>query len=67
MKPSHISIFLLTLLLLAACAPVPATEADTPQPSPNAATEISLPPVFVLTWERTGGFAGFCDQVIVYE
>ena len=61
MKPSHISIFLLTLLLLAACAPVPATEAATPQASPSAATEIS-----VLTWNRSGGIAGFCDEVTVY-
>ena len=72
MKPFRLSMLPLTMilipiLLLAACAPVPATEADAPQASPIAATEISLLPVFVLTWERTGGFAGFCDKVVVYE
>jgi hypothetical protein len=61
MKPSHISIFLLTLLLLAACAPVPATEAAAPQASPTAAAEIT-----VLAWTRSGGIAGFCDEVTVY-
>ena len=72
MKPFRLSMLPLTMilipiLLLAACAPVPATEADAPQPSPIAVTEISLLPVFVLTWERMGGFAGFCDKVVVYE
>ena len=71
MKPFRFSMIPLTmiftfLLLLAACAPVSATDAVTqvvaPQASPIAITEIS-----VLVWNRSGGFAGFCDEVIVYE
>ena len=56
-----LTMILIPILLLAACAPVPATEADAPQASPIAATEIS-----VLTWNRSGGIAGFCDEVTVY-
>lgn len=55
-------LLLLCLFLLAACGPLPELEGILPQPSPTAATEIS-----VLIWERTGGFAGFCDKVVVYE
>ena len=55
-------ILLLSVFLLAACGPVPALEDILPRPSPTATTEVS-----VLIWERTGGFAGFCDKVIVYE
>lgn len=67
MKPFRLSMISLTMILmlvflLAACAPVvPATEVVLPKASPTATTEIS-----VLTWERTGGFAGFCDKVIVH-
>jgi hypothetical protein len=67
MKPVRLSMIPLTMILmlvflLAACAPVvPATEVVLPKASPTATTEI-----VVLTWERTGGFAGFCDKVIVY-
>jgi hypothetical protein len=62
MKPFHLSIILISTLLLAACAPVFARDAVTPQPSPTPTTEIA-----VLVWHRSGGFAGFCDEVTVYE
>ncbi len=55
-------ILLLGVIFLAACAPVIPIPFNSPQASPTATTEIS-----VLIWERTGGFAGFCDKVIVYE
>ena len=45
---------LLTLLLVA-CAPVAA------QPTPTAFAENSL-----LTWSRSGGFAGFCDKIVIH-
>lgn len=62
MKPILFSSMLIFAILLAACAPVPATEVAAPQASPTATTEIS-----VLIWNRSGGFAGFCDEVTVYE
>ena len=62
MNSNRLSFFLIIALLLAACAPVAPTEAVPPQASPTATTEIS-----VLIWNRSGGFAGFCDEVIVHE
>ncbi len=56
------SLLLVSVFLLAACGPVDALENILPKPSPTATTKIS-----VLNWERTGGLAGFCDKVIVYE
>jgi hypothetical protein len=60
MKPMYFSL-LLILILFTACNPVPQTQV-TPSSSPTSTTEIS-----VLIWHRAGGFAGFCDEVIVYS
>jgi hypothetical protein len=60
MKPTYFPI-LLILILFTACSPVPPTQV-VPLSSPTPTTEIS-----VLVWERMGGFAGFCDKVIVYH
>lgn len=66
MKPFHLFMILIFILLLAACAPVSVTDAVTqavaPQASPTAVAEIP-----VLVWHRSGGFAGFCDEVTVYS
>ena len=66
MQPSRLSmislsVILMTILLLTACAPFSATDVVVPQGSPTSTTQVA-----VLEWERTGGFAGFCDKVIVY-
>jgi len=60
MKLLHI--LLLSVIFLAACAPLASTEAAAPQASPTPVTEVS-----VLVWNRSGGFAGFCDKVVVYK
>lgn len=62
MKPILFIPMLILVIILAACAPVAPTEAIPPQASPTATTEIS-----VLIWNRSGGFAGFCDEVTVSE
>jgi hypothetical protein len=59
MKLSHVLFF--GVIFLAACAPISATEVVTPQASPTSTIQVA-----VLEWERSGGFAGFCDKVIVY-
>jgi hypothetical protein len=62
MKSSHVSILLAMIFVLAACAPVSNTEENQPQTNPTENLQ-----TVVLTWERTGGIAGFCDKVIIYD
>ncbi len=62
MKSIRFSMLLILAFALAACAPGVATEVVPPSDSPTPTTEIS-----VLVWERSGGFAGFCDKVTVQE
>jgi hypothetical protein len=73
MKLSQLSIFLLIVILLAACAPAPATDVALPTPAANETKVYPTKPISnapeegsVLTWERSGGIAGFCDKVVVY-
>lgn len=51
---------LILAVLLAACAPGGSTDAPLPTSGPKPVTEDAL-----LVWERSGGFAGFCDKVVV--
>lgn len=60
MKSHLLSSLLVLAVLLAACAPADATDASLPTPGPKSSAEGAL-----LVWERSGGFAGFCDKVVV--
>lgn len=61
MKSIRFSALLILVALLAACAPAPknATESPLATPAKQTANET------LLVWERTGGFAGFCDKAVV--
>ena len=61
MKTYKIHVLLIVFLALTACAPALNTEEEPPEP---IVTKTADAPV--LTWERTGGIAGFCDTVIIY-
>jgi len=64
-----ILLFGLASILLAACAPAtqpPNSGADQDSASPeNGSTNDGNTPV--LTWQRTGGIAGFCDEIEVFS
>lgn len=62
MKTIRVSILLVAIFILSACAPGSTTDENQPQSNPTETIETA-----VLTWERTGGIAGFCDKVIIYE
>lgn len=58
MKTCQIHFLLIIFLVLTACAPV----SNPPQANPT-----EHPLAGALHWERTGGIAGFCDMVIIYQ
>jgi hypothetical protein len=60
MKSIRFFPFLIFAILLAACAPAMATDVPLPTPGSNPTAEYAL-----LTWGRSGGFAGFCDQIVI--
>lgn len=60
MRSPLLSSLLVLAVLLTACAPAGSTDVALPTPGPKPSTEGAL-----LVWERSGGFAGFCDKVIV--
>ncbi len=62
MKPLTLIPLTVFTLALAACLPIP-SGAQTEAPLATPAVPPDRP---VLIWEREGGFAGFCDRVIVY-
>jgi hypothetical protein len=62
MKSSHVSIMLAMIFVLAACVPGSNTEENRTQSDPT-----EHPLAAALIWERTGGIAGFCDMVIIYQ
>lgn len=61
MKSICFSPLLILVALLAACAPAPAKVTDAPLATPAKPTTDET----ILVWERSGGFAGFCDKVVV--
>lgn len=62
MKPTLSSSILILGLALAACGPVTAApEVNPPLSAPTAAPLGDS----ILVWQRSGGFAGFCDKVVV--
>lgn len=68
----RIVLLLVTILALTGCGTVtvllaPATQTPIPLPTPTIeTTSVIENDGVVLTWERRGGLAGFCDEVVVY-
>lgn len=58
MKTCQIHFLLIIFLVLTACVPV----SNQPQANPT-----EHPLAVALLWERTGGIAGFCESVIIYQ
>ncbi len=60
MNTNKFNILIIAVLLLSACTGVEPTEEVQPTPSPAPTAGESI-----LSWERTGGIAGFCDKVVI--
>jgi hypothetical protein len=58
-RPAWLPLLGIALVLLAACAPA--------QPEPTAEPTAESGPRVVLTWQRDGGIAGFCDRLTVWS